>query len=66
MSNKIREALVVFRLCVWPVTKYYDAVPSVYDNVSQGRIQGGVGGLTPSKDYPADSEIWRKGVADRL
>ena len=27
----------------------------------------GVGGLTPPpKDYPADSEIWRKGVADRL
>ena len=24
------------------------------------------GGLTPPKDCPADSEIWRKGVADRL
>ena len=28
---------------------------------------GGVGGLPPPlKDYPADSEIWRKGVAGRL
>ena len=25
----------------------------------------GLGGVTPP-DYPADSEIWRKGVADRL
>ena len=34
---------------------------------NQGRIRGGVGGLPPPPlDYPADSEICRKGVADRL
>ena len=35
---------------------------------SRGGSGGGVlGGLTPPpKEYPADSEIWRIGVADRL
>ena len=27
---------------------------------------GGVRGFNAPQDYPADSEIWRKGVADRL
>ena len=39
----------------------------MYRSASEADPGGGVGGLTPPpKDYPADSEIWRKGVADRL
>ena len=47
-----------------------DSMPptmSWHDTMKQGRILGGgLGGLPLPKDYPADSEIWRKGVADRL
>ena len=32
----------------------------------EGRGGSRGGGLTPPKDCPADSEIWRKGVADGL
>ena len=31
-----------------------------------GSRGGGVRGFTPPPNYPADSKIWRKGVADRL